>query len=77
MGTEDPDGRERSNMEKGVPSRKEIPQAETVDLLTGSPACPIGEVQEGQRGTQLLERVVITDLKPMGKKRGVVGDARL
>lgn len=62
---------------RGYPPEKRFPQAETADLLTGSPACPIGEVQEGQRGTQLLERVVITDLKPMGKKRGVVGDARL
>lgn len=77
MGTEEPDGREKSNMEKGVPSQKEIPRAEAADLLTGALPAPLGRCRRGRRGRQLLETVVITDLKPMGRKRGVVGDARL
>lgn len=40
MGTEEPDGREKGNVEKGVPSRKEIPQGEVPDPTNREPLLP-------------------------------------
>lgn len=50
MGTEDPDGRERSNMEKGVPSRKEIPSGRNSRSINREPCLPHWGSAGGAKG---------------------------
>lgn len=64
MGTEEPEGREKSNGGRGCPPEKRSLREQRPILLTGQPR-PSGKAQEGPKGHVPAHKVV-TDLRYVG-----------